>query len=95
MRPNRIIYSLLIIYVLMLALPLQAIAEKKLTVYTVNYPLAYFAERVGGNDPVGAHQKQALLLAITEHIQTITEAERLRRCGLQGQACGQADNSAS
>ena len=48
MRPNRIIYSLLIIYVLMLALPLQAIAEKKLTVYTVNYPLAYFAERVGG-----------------------------------------------
>jgi len=35
--------------VLMIALPLQAKAEKKLTVYTVNYPLYYFAERIGGD----------------------------------------------
>ena len=32
----------------MLTLPLQANAEKKLTVFTVNYPLSYFAERIGG-----------------------------------------------
>jgi zinc transport system substrate-binding protein len=34
--------------VFMLILPLQANAENKLTVYTVNYPLFYFAERIGG-----------------------------------------------
>jgi len=49
MRPNRIICSLLIIYVLMLALPLQVNAEEKLTIYTVNYPLYYFSERIGGD----------------------------------------------
>jgi zinc transport system substrate-binding protein len=27
----------------------QLIADSKLTIYTVNYPLAYFAERIGGN----------------------------------------------
>ena len=33
----------------MLVLPLQqAFADNKLTVYTVNYPLTYFAERIGG-----------------------------------------------
>ena len=35
--------------VLMTALPLQVYAEKILTVYTVNYPLFYFAERIGGD----------------------------------------------
>ena len=49
MRPNRIICSLLIISVLMLALPLQVNAEEKLTIYTVNYPLYYFSERIGGD----------------------------------------------
>ena len=30
-------------------LPLQSMAEEKLAIYTVNYPLTYFAERVGGD----------------------------------------------
>lgn len=29
-------------------LPLLALGESKLTIYTVNYPLTYFAERIGG-----------------------------------------------
>jgi len=33
----------------MLALPLQVNAEEKLTIYTVNYPLYYFSERIGGD----------------------------------------------
>lgn len=39
----------LIVLLLMFVLPLQqAFADNKLTVYTVNYPLTYFAERIGG-----------------------------------------------
>jgi zinc transport system substrate-binding protein len=34
---------------LALALPLPAAAEGRLTVYTVNYPLYYFAQRIGGD----------------------------------------------
>jgi zinc transport system substrate-binding protein len=41
--------SILIFFILVFAMPLQAMAEKKLTVYTVNYPLTYFAERIGGD----------------------------------------------
>lgn len=41
--------SLLICCILFLAMPLSAIAEKKLTVYTTNYPLSYFAGRIGGD----------------------------------------------
>lgn len=40
---------ILIFFVLMLALPLPAIAEKKLFVYTVNYPLSYITKRIGGD----------------------------------------------
>lgn len=41
--------SVLIALLLLFSLPLQrAFAEDKLTVYTVNYPLTYFAERIGG-----------------------------------------------
>jgi zinc transport system substrate-binding protein len=31
------------------AMPLQSMAQNKITIYTVNYPLSYFAERIGGN----------------------------------------------
>ena len=48
MRFNKSIRFIFLFSVLMLALPLQAYAEKILTVYTVNYPLSYFAERIGG-----------------------------------------------
>jgi zinc transport system substrate-binding protein len=51
MRPNevlRLTRLILFFSVLMLVLPLQADAAKKITVYTVNYPLSYFADRIGG-----------------------------------------------
>jgi len=48
MRPNRLIRFIILFFVLMTALPLQVYAEKILTVYTVNYPLFYFAQRIGG-----------------------------------------------
>ncbi len=48
MRPHRSICCILVFLVLMLFLPLQVHAEKRLTVYPVNYPLSYFAERIGG-----------------------------------------------
>lgn len=35
--------------ILSLVMPLQVRADKLFTVYTVNYPLTYFAERIGGN----------------------------------------------
>ena len=41
--------SILLMFVmLILVFPLQGMAENKLIVYTVNYPLYYFAERIGG-----------------------------------------------
>ncbi len=40
---------ILILFSLIFALPLQSMADKKLTIYTVNYPLTYFAERIGGD----------------------------------------------
>jgi zinc transport system substrate-binding protein len=46
MRPNSLIRCILLFYFLIL--PLQVHAQKTLTVYTVNYPLFYFAERIGG-----------------------------------------------
>jgi zinc transport system substrate-binding protein len=50
MRRDRSIRCIFLLSVLMLALPLQVSAEKILTVYTVNYPLSYFAERIGGEN---------------------------------------------
>lgn len=38
----------LVLPLLIFLLPIKAQADKKLTVYTVNYPLYYFAERIGG-----------------------------------------------
>ncbi len=49
MRPNRLIRFIILFSILMPALPLQVYAEKILTVYTVNYPLFYFAQRIGGD----------------------------------------------
>jgi len=43
------IRSVLIFFFFLFAMPLQCMAEGKLTIYTVNYPLTYFAERVGGD----------------------------------------------
>lgn len=37
-----------LLFVLLLVLPLQVRAGRKVVVYTVNYPLTYFAERIGG-----------------------------------------------
>jgi zinc transport system substrate-binding protein len=48
MRFNKSIPFFLVLTLLMIAIPLQADAGKKLTVYTVNYPLSYFAKRIGG-----------------------------------------------
>lgn len=36
--------------ILLVALPAGVSAQKPLSVYTVNYPLAYFAERIGGTE---------------------------------------------
>ena len=41
--------QIILLFVLLLSLPLSSYGEKKFTVYTVNYPLAYFAERIGDN----------------------------------------------
>lgn len=40
--------SIALISIMYLILPLQVSAERLFTVYTVNYPLTYFAERIGG-----------------------------------------------
>lgn len=49
MRSNRSALILLMFVILMFALPLKVSAGEKLTIYTVNYPLTYFAERIGGD----------------------------------------------
>lgn len=48
MRFKRSAPILLMFVMLILVFPLQGMAENKLIVYTVNYPLYYFAERIGG-----------------------------------------------
>lgn len=48
MKLHRSTSGILLLLVLILSLPLQVHAGKKLTVYPVNYPLTYFAERIGG-----------------------------------------------
>lgn len=51
MRPKKVhgLTRLILFFsVVMLVLPLQVHAAKKITVYTVNYPLSYFADRIGG-----------------------------------------------
>ncbi len=37
-----------LVFLLLILMPLRGHAEKIFTVYTVNYPLTYFAERIGG-----------------------------------------------
>jgi zinc transport system substrate-binding protein len=54
----------LIFIFLIFALPLQGMTEEKFTIYTVNYPLTYFAERIGGDQvnvifPAPANQDPA------------------------------------
>jgi len=48
MRFNRFARTFLVLAILLFVFPLQGKAEKKLSIYTVNYPLTYFAERIGG-----------------------------------------------
>ena len=47
MNARKFIFSTFLLFIFFLALPLHANAEK-LIIYTVNYPLAYFTERIGG-----------------------------------------------
>ncbi len=47
MRPQKSIIYLVFITALFVALPRQTVAGEKLIVYTSNYPLTYFAERIG------------------------------------------------
>ena len=48
MRFNRFARTFLVLAILLFVFPLQGKTEKKLSIYTVNYPLTYFAERIGG-----------------------------------------------
>jgi len=70
---------ILLFSALMLAIPLQATAEKKLTVYTVNYPLSYFAKRIGGEHievvfPVPADVDPAFWTPSTETVRQYQQA---------------------
>ena len=47
MNARKFIFCTFLFFIFFLALPLHANAEK-LIIYTVNYPLAYFTERIGG-----------------------------------------------
>lgn len=49
MKYREITLQTLLLSIMLLSLPLSVYGEKRFTVYTVNYPLAYFAERIGGN----------------------------------------------
>lgn len=48
MHTVRIIPYIVTIFLLTITAPLNVNATEKFTVYTVNYPLAYFTERIGG-----------------------------------------------
>ncbi|NOR22955.1 MAG: zinc ABC transporter solute-binding protein, partial [Desulforhopalus sp.] len=48
MSSSRLIRFILLVSVWMLILPSHGHAEERFDIYTVNYPLAYFAERIGG-----------------------------------------------
>lgn len=39
----------LLFFLFLFAIPLECMADGKLAIYTVNYPLTYFAERIGGD----------------------------------------------
>jgi zinc transport system substrate-binding protein len=80
MRSMRLIQLILAITVLMLAMPLQANAEKELVVYTVNYPLSYFAKRIGGEYvqivfPVPADEDPAFWLPDTNTVRLFQKAD--------------------
>ena len=49
MKYRAVTLQAILLSVILLSLPLSSYGEDKLTVYTVNYPLAYFAERIGEN----------------------------------------------
>jgi len=48
MGRKRITLQIVLFFLLLVLIPLQVCAEKIFTVYTVNYPLTYFARRIGG-----------------------------------------------
>jgi zinc transport system substrate-binding protein len=51
MRPKKLFMLFFVVfcaYMIIFYSPSDAAAEKKLTIYTVNYPLKYFAERIAG-----------------------------------------------
>ena len=46
--PSLLKPQVITLFLLVIATTVPGLAQDKLTVYTVNYPLAYFAERIGG-----------------------------------------------
>lgn len=48
MNNKMLIITKLFLSIFLITLPLSANASEKLTIYTTNYPLAYFTERIGG-----------------------------------------------
>jgi zinc transport system substrate-binding protein len=49
MKFSKVAVQIILLFFLFLIFPLSSYGEKKFTVYTVNYPLAYFAGRIGEN----------------------------------------------
>ena len=79
MRKNK--YTLVILVaVTIFALPLPAAAKKKLIIYTVNYPLTYFAEQIGGEHvevvfPIPADVDPAFWSPSTEQVRQFQKAD--------------------
>lgn len=68
------------LFALMFTFPMQAVAEKKLTVYTVNYPLSYFTERIGSDHvnvvfPAPAHIDPAFWIPSAATVRKYQQAD--------------------
>ena len=79
MRTNKYILVLLVT-VTIFALSLPADAKEKLTIYTVNYPLAYFSERIGGGHvqvvfPIPADEDPAFWNPTIEQVRQFQKAD--------------------
>lgn len=80
MRQNTSILVLFLVAVLIFALPLPADAKEKLIIYTVNYPLTYFAERIGGEYvevvfPVPSNEDPAFWDPTSEQVRKFQKAD--------------------
>jgi zinc transport system substrate-binding protein len=68
------------ITVMIIALPMQANAVEKVTIFTVNYPLSFFAKQIGGEHvevvfPVPADEDPAFWNPSTEQIRLFQKAD--------------------